>query len=337
MSLSSKVLALFVSLMIVNTVVFSDVSEENNDWKLYQVKFFFENDLFAKTDNQYTSGEKLNFIYHVNNPTSPIYNLLISGDSNPDIFTGFSLANQIYTPVDLTSKELVVDDRPYAGWTYVESSIHKSTKGSLNSILLKIGMIGPASQAEEIQTGVHTMTGSDAPQGWDNQLGNELGINLTYAYKWRFISDPVGDFQSSFIPYLEADLGNVSTQASAGMFMRFGWNISKDFGLSTLDVGGEAGIPVYDEQEIILKKDWSFSINLTATGSLIARDIFLDGNTFKDSHSIEKNRFVAYGGAGISIRYKSFVFDFMQTANTKKADREGYRKVVGTVLVTWLY
>ncbi len=332
-----KIKILFLIMLIVNTLAFADDKADDSSWELYHMKIFFENDIFAQTDNQYTSGEKINLTYHVENPTAPIYDLLISSGSASDIFTSFSFANQIYTPEDLLTSKLILDDRPYAGWTYLEAGIHKSTKDSLNTILLKVGMVGPSSQSENIQKQIHELSGSDEPMGWNNQLKDELGVNLTYAYKWRFTHETEGGFQSSYIPYIEADLGNVSTGAAVGIFARFGWNIAKDFGISTLDNNGESGIPIYDEQKISIKRDWSFSFNFILTGSVVVRDIFLDGNTFKDSHSISKNPLVGYAGAGISTRYKSFVFDFMQTVNTNKFDKEGKRDAVGTVLVTWLF
>jgi len=325
-----------ILLVFIHSSLLADEADEIK-WEMYQFKVYFENDLFSQTDSQYSSGEKFNILYHIKESPSDIHNILASSDAKSNIFINFAIGNQLYTPEDLTQTQLIIDDRPYAGWTYFEAGIHKSTKDSLNSILVKIGMVGPSSKGEEIQTGIHLLTDSAPPMGWDNQIGDELGINLTYAYKLRYTNETQGGFQSAYIPYVELDLGNISTQATLGLFTRFGWNIAKDFGLATLDLGGEAGIPVYDEQALSLEKDWSFSFNFTATGSAIAKDIFLDGNTFKDSHSIPKNNFVAYAGAGISLRYKSFNFDFMQMVNTHKADKEGDRKVVGTVIATWMF
>lgn len=315
-------------------------AEEDLGWDAYHFKIFFENDLFSQTDDQYSSGEKLDLMYHVNDPQSPIYGLLLSNGSKSDIFISFAVSNQLYTPSDLQETEPILDQRAYAGWTYAEMAIHKSTKHTLNSIQLQVGAVGPASKGEEIQTIIHELTGSTPPLGWDNQLENTLGVNVSYAYKLRYITAPTHNFEVSFVPYFEADLGNVSTQASIGFFSRFGWNIAKDFGLSTLDVGGESGVPVYDEQMQSLKSDWSFSLNLTATGSAVAYDLFLDGTTLNGyKHDIEAKPFVGYVGAGISLRYKSFAFDFMQTMNSKKYDLDVDRskKVVGTVVATWLF
>ena len=328
-----------VVLLFLSSLTFAEETKEENSWDLYQFKIYFENDMFGNfTDAQYSSGEKFNLTYHINNPENVLYDFLSSDGSGEEIFLTFNLANQIYTPMDLTETELIEDDRPYAGWTYVEAGMHKSTNKTMNSLSLKIGMIGPASCSEEIQTGIHKLVNAGLPMGWDNQLSNELGVNLSYVYKLRYASKPAfGWLESAVIPYGQVNLGNISTLAALGTFVRVGYNIPKDFGLATMDFGGESNIPVYDENLLSLVKNWSVCFNFSMTGSAVARDIFLDGNTFKSSHSVDKNVFVAYASVGLSARYKTFTIDVTNTRNTKKGNKEGALQDVGTVIASWQF
>ena len=328
-----------IVLLFLSSLSYAGETTEEDSWDLYQFKIYFENDMFGNfTDAQYSSGEKFNLTYHVNNPENVLYDFLLSDGSDEEIFLTFNLANQIYTPIDLTQTELIEDDRPYAGWTYVEAGMHKSTNKTMNSLSLKIGMVGPASGSEEIQTGIHKLVNAGLPMGWDNQLSNELGVNLSYTYKQRYVPKPIfGWLESAVIPYGQIDLGNVSTLAALGTFVRVGYNIPKDFGLATMDFGGESNIPVYEENLLSLKKNWSVSFNFSLTGSAVARDIFLDGNTFKSSHSVDKNIFVAYASIGLSARYKTFTLDVTNTRNTKKGDKEGALQDVGTVIASWQF
>lgn len=331
---------LFYILLIPN-YIFADNTEETvlqkeEAWELCRFNLYFENDMFSATDSQYSSGEKFNWFYHVDNPSNPLYHLLFT-DNSYYAYANLAVVNQIYTPVDLDRTDLITDDRPYAGWTYFEYGIHKSSSENLRSLYIHVGMVGPASKSEQIQKAIHNLTGSSLPVGWDNQLKNELGFNLRYVHKWRFTPPILRNLESSFIPFYEAELGNISINATAGIGMRFGWNIPKDFGVSTVDAGGEIGVLVEDEHKNYLKKDWSFSFNLNGYGSAIARDIFLDGNTFRDSHSVDKKNFVVHVGAGFSARYKNFMIDFIQIKSTPKFELEERPHTVGTAIVSWLY
>ena len=320
-----------------NTITVPADTEVNEDWELYRFNLYFENDLFSITDSQYSSGEKFNFIFRVDNPQSNFYDLLFLDYGDEDVYMSFSLANQIYTPEDLNETALIPNDRPYSGWTYAEVGLHKSSHTHLRSLYLQVGYIGPNSKSEEIQKSIHEITGSAPPMGWDNQLNNELGINLSYIHKWRFQPDTFYGISSSFIPFVQGDLGNVSIQASAGMHMRIGWNIPKDFGVTSLDTGGEVGIPVKDGYKEMLHKNWSFSLNFNGAGSAVARDITLDGNTFTSSHSVEKNNFVAYLGYGFSLRYRHFILEYIKNINSKKFKQEQKAHAVGTAVASWIF
>ena len=151
---------------------------ETDTWELQQFKIYFENDMFGIfTDSQYSSGEKFSALYHVREPTNFMYDILFSGDKEYDIFTTISIGNQIYTPDDLTATQLQENQRPYGGWTYLEMGMHKSTKDTLNSLQLKVGMIGPSSHSEEIQTVIHELVNAGLPMGWDHQPSRLWTLN----------------------------------------------------------------------------------------------------------------------------------------------------------------
>lgn len=329
--------SLYANESIVQTDSYGEQQNGNEDWELYRFNLYFENDLFSTTDNQYSSGEKFSLIYRVDNPQSSFYDLLFLDYGDEDVYMSFSLANQIFTPEDLNETQLIVDDRPYTGWTYAEVALHKSSDSHLRSLYLQVGYIGPNSKSEEIQTAIHKMTDSELPMGWDNQLKNELGINLRYVHKWRFAPKPFYNIETAFVPFVEGDLGNISITASAGMSMRIGWNIPKDFGVTSLLTGGEVGIPVNGEYKEMLKRAWSFCFNLNGSGSAVVRNISLDGNTFKSSHSVEKRNFVGYFGYGFSLRYKSFMLEYIKNVNSKTFELEDKPHAVGTVVASWLF
>jgi hypothetical protein len=310
---------------------------KNKEWVLDRFNFYFEDDIYTKTDDGYSAGERFSWLYYIPDEDYDIYKLFFMDFGDSHSYVTFALTNQIFTPTDTQRTDLIVDDRPYAGWTYLEAGIHKSSKRHLRSLVLKVGILGPSSLSEDIQNGVHKIIGSDEVMGWDNQLHDELGINLKYTHKWLFESKKMGDFEMAGVPFLSAELGNIAINATGGISARFGYNIPKDFGVSSIDIGADPGIPIYGEYDSMRSKNWSFSVNLLGAGSVVARDIFLDGNTFRDSHSVEKETFVYYGGFGFTLRYKNFVFDFMEIINSKKFKLEKKGHGVGTMVFSWLY
>ena len=80
-----------------------------------------------------------------------------------------------------------------------------------------------------------------------------------------------------------------------------------------------------------------FSFNFSGAGSAVIRDIMLDGNTLKTSHSVEKKNFVGYVGFGFSLRYESFMFEYIKNVNSKKFVLEEKPHAVGTVVASWLF
>ena len=83
-------------------------------------------------------------------------------------------------------------------------------------------------------------------------------------------------------------LGNIHTYASAAMTFRFGNRLANDFGPPRIRPS-IAGSEFYDPEE-----DESFGAYffLSLGGRAVARNIFLDGNTFRSSHDVEREVWV---------------------------------------------
>ncbi|MCP4653996.1 MAG: lipid A deacylase LpxR family protein, partial [bacterium] len=65
-------------------------------------------------------------------------------------------------------------------------------------------------------------------------------------------------------------------------------------------------------------------------GRVVARSIFLDGNTFKDSHSVDKKYFVYDLKGGLSIRIHSWRFDYSLVRRSKEFD-QGKDQIYGSI------
>ncbi len=327
------IMCFFVSLSANDTVD----NKTDNSWVLQRTNFQYENDLVFNSDSEYTSGIKLENIYSIKDISSSWLKIPFYYDEKNNHFVSISIVQQIFTPVDTTSKNLVVNDRPYAGWSYMEFGLHESTGDELYSFSLQLGVVGPDSLAARSQKEIHSIRHLYTPQGWDNQLKNELGINLIAQHKWLLKTDTINGIGSRFIPFVEASLGNIKTYARTGILMSFGINPSNDFGSSSIDVGGANSIPTASGSLLTDDKDWSFSINLALAGTAVAHDLFLDGNTFKSSHSVEKEPFVGYAAYGFSARYKRIAMEYILTDTTKEFKLQAENHKYGSILISYIF
>lgn len=294
--------------------------------------FRFENDLFADTDRNYTNGLKFSWISpdlerFRDSGVLPawaknwISKLPFSGKEGLQRNITFSVGQLIYTPTDIERRDLIVDDRPYAGWLYSAFSFHNKSYRHLDTIEFQFGVLGPLSQAEAAQDLIHDLRNIPKANGWDNQLKNEPGLVLVYENKSRVV--PLKTFEGwgfDAITHYGGAAGNVYTYLNTGLEMRFGWNVPTDFGTSLIRPGGETNAPTDSNDPRYTKVGHGFSLHAFAATSarLVLRDIFLDGNTFRDSHSVDKEWLVADFVLGLSMIIDRFKFSYAQVVRTKE-------------------
>src|SRR5690606_30412235 len=144
-----------------------------------------DNDLFAGRDEGYTSGVGLTLVSpnlrdYVDDPCLPAPARLVNRYLEWLQPQGFEQQNMvvtlgqgIFTPGDGTRRDLIIDDRPYAGALLVGFGYNARQGNRLRTTQLLVGMVGPASLAEKTQRLIHKFTGSDNFEGWDHQLHNE--------------------------------------------------------------------------------------------------------------------------------------------------------------------
>lgn len=285
-----------------------------------------ENDRFADTDRHYTHGSRLAWVSDKTTGGLPwVRELLATLYPFAEMRggrIGFALGQNIYTPEDIRRSDLIQGDRPYAGWLYGAASVYAETKQPmlgtrfdvLDTVELQLGMVGPASLAEPTQKFVHKLIDTTRPNGWDNQLKNEPGIALLAERKWRTPPLVLGGVEMDAIPHVGAALGNVYTHANAGGTLRIGRNLWLDYGpphiqpaLSGLEAVNPGG-------------DWGFYLFAGGEGRAIGRNIFLDGNTFADSHSVDKRSFVGDFNVGAALIWRGVRVAYTHIVRTREFD-----------------
>lgn len=314
---------------------------------------YLENDLFGfkNKDRYYTHGTKISWIsrdltkYRDILPLpSWMHNLIerLPYLNDPESLrtVSVSLGQNIYTPQDKEQKELIVDDRPYAGLTYLGLGLNSRNRKYMDTLELNLGIVGRHSYAEDCQKVIHEWIGSVDPEGWKNQLHDEPVINLYIGRKWKFAPDKnINGFGYDVIPHVGMGVGNYYIGANAGGQLRFGWNIPHDYGTYLIRPGSDSSAPVDDSDPRFFQPLRSFGIHfyLGIDGKAVARNLLLDGNTFRDSHSVDKKPFVAdfIGGVGIIIHQVKINYSYVY--RTKEFDEQKEEHKFGAVSVSFTF
>ena len=283
------------------------------------IGFWIDNDLFGGgTDRHYTNGFQF---YYFSSERPQYVNLDFLARLLPWINQdgvrryGFALGQNIYTPSDITTEVPDPTDQPYGGWLYARVSRISEVPRHVDRIDLDLGMVGPASGAEQVQRFVHRIVpGARTPRGWDYQLGNEPGVVLSYEHVWRNEKpNLLGPVEWDFSPLVSASVGNVFTYATAGGTVRLGGNMGPPVG--ALVMRPTTGIP-YQDAERGEASDFSWYLYTSLEGRAVARNIFLDGNSWKSSPSVKRQPYLLAAQAGISLRYGRFGVTYAQNLLT---------------------
>jgi lipid A 3-O-deacylase len=343
-----KILKKITILVVVTclTLLFCSYSAAQTDQAEKHHTFFlyFENDSFGGTDRHYTNAFRLTWLSpdlteYDEDTRLPRWGLPLIRKipliNRPGFQrnVGLSVGQNIYTPEDISRKSLIKDDRPYAGWSYLSLTFHVKNVAQLDVFEFTAGIVGPSSLAEETQRTIHRWLDSEDPKGWDNQLRNELGLIIGWQRNWRLFSAGMGrGIGFDFIPHIGGVVGNVAIFANMGGEIRIGYNLPFDFGTSFIRSGSGIEAPV-DKNDPRLRRHKNFGFHLFADveGRAVARNIFLDGNTWKESHSVHRKPLVADMAAGLAIVYKRLKLSYAHVYRTKEFDGQIRGEVFGSV------
>jgi lipid A 3-O-deacylase len=174
-----------------------------------------ENDVVWEKDNNYSQGIEFKMVSS-------------AFEDNDPIFLSMGLRSRMYTPHDIAIVENQPGDRPWAGVTTV---FRETTRKTEDGYLLEgweLGILGPESSAEWMQTTFHKIVGAHTPMGWSNQVPNE--ISAQYYKTWYRPLTLLGSREYWGLDVEEPYgwcLGTTFDYVRAGLSLRAGWNIGK--------------------------------------------------------------------------------------------------------------
>lgn len=269
------------------------------------------------TDQAYTAGFRIGSMSEQFRHSSWAQHLPFYKPNESAKFTsGLIVAQQIYTPDNSHVSEPIIDDRPYAAWLYVGMTSQWMTANSSELLEFDLGFVGPRAEGGFAQNSVHRLIGDELAQGWGNQIHNEPTVQSYYQtrLKHRDAFAQHDRLHSDLISYYGAALGNVAVKAHAGVMIRVsGGELSEDFGPTRVtSEEGDTYIPF--SLGAFREHDLTFFVSARVTG--IARNIFLDGNTFNASHHVTKIPIVATSEVGLTKQWPMWSLTWRYVTNT---------------------
>ncbi len=177
---------------------------ETDTYQLSGFQINWDNDLWARghTDRWYTNGIRATWAFETA-PSSPLsksyrdWSKWLMWDG-VDPSMSYTVGQSMYTPSNITIAAPQPNDRPWGAYLYYGMTAHayepSGDKNEFRVTELKMGITGKNALGENAQSAVHKLISSSHPEGWDNQLKERLGVQLTHARVYRFLDLPSNDY-----------------------------------------------------------------------------------------------------------------------------------------------
>ncbi|MCP4769665.1 MAG: lipid A deacylase LpxR family protein [Gammaproteobacteria bacterium] len=303
------------------------------DWSSLTI----DNDIFIGNDSGYSNGIFYSWYdTPVNNKPAPgflaramLWSLADHGPAVSEVSTK-TIGQFIVTPEDITLEDppRPPEDLPYGGLLFYTDGWIQSYERHAAKIGVTIGIVGEYSLAEQSQTFVHKITGSDEPEGWDTQLNDEIVFKFSRSQVWRSWASSNG--HSDLLLGGDAALGTISSSLGATAMFRYGRQLHRNFA-TTLLVTDRTANPVATQS--------GWYLYAATNARYLANNIFLDGNTFDNDGQEPMNYDNEMIGITLGMAYAwesfSLTFAFGDLNVIKDDDEAEEFTEFGTLTLAW--
>ncbi|HMH23348.1 MAG TPA: lipid A deacylase LpxR family protein [Puia sp.] len=291
-----------------NTGIFRNISSD------HYFRINYENDFFSGTDREYTQG------IYIEKVTPSFRRFFLSKllwhPRNGLVKYGIAIEHEGYTPNYIDRPEIQAGDRPYAGAIFLKTfqQAINAGRGERVTSLLSTGLIGPAAGGEGMQRAIHHWINYTQPQGWHNQIRNDLVMNYQLNYEKEFLS--YGD-HLSLSTYGSLRLGTLNTKATTGLTLMAG-NFYSPFGTS-------GALPVK-------KIQWYFYdqplVNVVGYDATLQGGLFNRSSPYTISNR-DMSRLTFQNKYGFIVILRHLYLEYYQTSITKEFRTSAYHGTGG--------
>ena len=276
-------------------------------------RIYYENDFFTGKDRDYTQGIYIEKIH----PGIRHFFLtrLLWHPCNSFLKYGLAIEHDAYTPNYIDRSAIQYGDRPYAGALMLKSfikSVNSVRKESVSTIL-STGVIGPWAGGEQMQQTIHHWINYTQPQGWHNQISNDVLLNYQLNFEKELFNSGRWLSLSS---YSTIRAGTISDKLTTGFSLMTGHFISP-YLLSSGPI-----------------KKWHWHLYYQPLISLVGYDATLEGPLFNHTSPYtipadEIRRFTFQHKYGVVIMRKGFYAEYFQTGNTEEFNNYVFHRTGG--------
>lgn len=277
----------------------------SSDGDLAGFQLNLDNDVFARpnTDRWYTNGIRASWTYK-GSPSNVLSQSLRRGsewflwDGVTPTLT-YSAGQTMYTPRDITRSDPQAEDRPWGALLFGSVTAHAyspdARRSEFRATEIKFGITGEGALGEPVQAGIHRLTQSARPQGWDQQLRSRLGIQLSHA-RVRRLRDLATDKWLGVQWGWGVGAGSLRVHGNLNAALLIGDLSGPD---APLLIGNEGDFVVQD----FSNRDQFRNIYVFLAGNVtgVAYNYFLEGPTAYGRSNIEPRRSYAMVTTGFSL------------------------------------
>lgn len=264
------------------------------------------------TDRYYVNGLRLGWT----SPTDAVPGFLATlghtlwGDGQQRI--AFDLTQQMFTPANTAASAPVPGDRPYAGILLGNFSLISDTDTSRSTLMLSLGVVGPAAGAEPVQNGFHSLIGQNKNNGWGNQIDNTAAFEVLSERVWRLPLTQFGGLETDALPSLTAAVGDVRDYLQGGVIVRLGQGLTSDFGAPRVRPGLSGG------DAYVAIRPFAWYVFAGVDGQVVGYDITLQSNPFRGGPHVNATWDVGELEGGLAILAYGVRLTFTYAAQTQE-------------------
>lgn len=327
-----------ISLLAFEVNAEPEIEDELQTW----ASFTWDNDILIGEDGAYTNGIYASIYnvypdykypsYKYSQGDTPWYfktqRYLLPDTKSKKYVEVHNFGQIMFTPSDISQTIPGPGDGLYAGVLFWNASLLMANDDYADIASMLLGVVGPLSGAEQTQKLVHEITDSTEPQGWDSQLDNELVFMFSRGRFWRNYVSKFDSIEIDWVGGAEAELGTMSTAINGSVYVRLGENLANSYATFSL-------VSQRQSNPMAFPNSYYFYIGTAATYGF--QNIILDGNTYRDSPSVDHDNYGDISTLGFTWSAQSWGLSFNVNKTNLSISSDDPSIKFASITVYWKY